>query len=234
MIENLGATQDEYEAIDLSDNQIGSFENFPLLKRLITIFLNNNAVASIAALGKNLPRLEDLMMCNNELSSLGELKNLGDLPRLRTLGLIGNAVTEHEHYRLYLIYKCKRLEVLDFRKVKQSERKAAEGLFGGDKGATLLTKIEGTETDVGTVKSSNAVTLKRQRLNEAEREQERKLKARIVEAIQRAKTLEDVAKLRKALEEQTPEKVIPLLEQIEATFDQEEGGNGKKKQKVDE
>ena len=31
-IENLGATHDEYEALDLSDNEIGKLDNFPLLK----------------------------------------------------------------------------------------------------------------------------------------------------------------------------------------------------------
>jgi hypothetical protein len=44
VIENLGMTQDEYEAIDLSDNEITVVENFPVLKRLLSLFVCNNHV----------------------------------------------------------------------------------------------------------------------------------------------------------------------------------------------
>lgn len=52
-------SQDEYEAIDLSDNEIVSFSNFPLLKRLRTVFANNSRLTHVApGLGKALPGLE--------------------------------------------------------------------------------------------------------------------------------------------------------------------------------
>ena len=44
MIENLGATFDMYDAIDLSDNHIRKLDGFPMLPRLSTLYLNNNKI----------------------------------------------------------------------------------------------------------------------------------------------------------------------------------------------
>lgn len=42
VIENLGATLDQFDAIDFSDNEIRKLDGFPLLKRLKTLLMNNN------------------------------------------------------------------------------------------------------------------------------------------------------------------------------------------------
>jgi len=44
VIENLGATLDQFDCIDLSDNDIKKLENFPLLRRLRMLILNNNRI----------------------------------------------------------------------------------------------------------------------------------------------------------------------------------------------
>jgi len=46
-IENLSATKDLFDSIDLSDNEIQALENFPVLKRLRAIYLNNNRINKI-------------------------------------------------------------------------------------------------------------------------------------------------------------------------------------------
>ena len=57
-IENLGATQDQFDHFDFSDNELMKIENFPLLKRLASLTLNNNKISVIAdGLGVQLPRL---------------------------------------------------------------------------------------------------------------------------------------------------------------------------------
>lgn len=43
-IENLGATLDQFDAIDFSDNDIRKLDGFPLLKRLKTVYLSNNRI----------------------------------------------------------------------------------------------------------------------------------------------------------------------------------------------
>nr|CAD7417078.1 unnamed protein product [Timema poppensis] len=44
VIENMGATLDQFDTIDLSDNDIRKLDGFPLLKRLKCLLLNNNRV----------------------------------------------------------------------------------------------------------------------------------------------------------------------------------------------
>jgi len=143
VIENLGATQDQFDSIDLSDNEITKLENIPLLNRLRTILLNNNKVSRIEnGLGQSLPHLETLVLTNNKLSKLNEIIPLAELPSLRYLSLLDNMVSKQQHYRFYVAYKLPRLKVLDYRKIKQTDRAAAEKLFGGEKGKQLLQLID--------------------------------------------------------------------------------------------
>ncbi|KAL6052622.1 U2 snRNP complex subunit, variant 2 [Balamuthia mandrillaris] len=125
VIENLGVTQDQFDTIDLSDNEIQLLENFPLLQRLKTLMLNNNRVFCLASsgLGESLPKLETLILTNNKLEKLEDLEALAQLaPSLRELSLLGNPVTRRPNYRLYLIAKLPRLKVLDFTRVKPQVR----------------------------------------------------------------------------------------------------------------
>jgi hypothetical protein len=60
-IENLGATQNQFDAIDLSDNEIVKLEGFPPLSRLHTLLLNNNRIARV---GKDLQLQVNLKPCS--------------------------------------------------------------------------------------------------------------------------------------------------------------------------
>merc|ERR1712137_144955 len=76
-IENLGATQDQYDVIDLTDNEISKLENFPLLKQLNTLILHNNRINRIEEnLGSYLPKLEWLMLNNNRVSEFSDIEAL--------------------------------------------------------------------------------------------------------------------------------------------------------------
>lgn len=94
-IEHLGATQDAYDAIDLSDNRIAVVENFPRLRRLTSLSFSQNLVESIDGknLKKNVPNLENLVLTDNRISGLHELASIGEgCPKLTFLSLIGNPV----------------------------------------------------------------------------------------------------------------------------------------------
>lgn len=43
-IENMGATLDQFDTIDFSDNDVRKLDGFPLLKRLKCLLLNNNRI----------------------------------------------------------------------------------------------------------------------------------------------------------------------------------------------
>jgi len=131
VLENLGASQDQFDCIDLSDNEITKLENFPLLNRLRTLFFNTNRISKIAPnLGESLLNLETLILNNNKLTNLSDIDNLADLPSLKKLSLLDNLITKKQHYRLYVIHKLPHLKLLDFRKIKQKERVAAQKQFG--------------------------------------------------------------------------------------------------------
>ncbi|KAK9835984.1 hypothetical protein WJX81_003873 [Elliptochloris bilobata] len=144
-IENLGATQNQFDSIDLSDNAVIILENFPKLPRLKTLLLNNNRITRIARkLEESIPNLQVLMLPNNRLKNLQDLDALGLLPKLTHLSLLDNEVTKQPNYRVYVVHRCPRLKVLDFRKVKQKERDEAARLFGGAAAAAAAENGERT------------------------------------------------------------------------------------------
>ncbi|KAK4791196.1 hypothetical protein SAY86_031609 [Trapa natans] len=130
VIENLGATEDQFDTIDLSDNEIVKLENFPYLNRLGTLLINNNRITRINPnIGEFLPKLHTLILTNNRLVNLAEIDPLESLPKLQYLSLLDNNITKKPNYRLYVIHKLKSLRVLDFKKVKDKERLEAASLF---------------------------------------------------------------------------------------------------------
>merc|ERR1719504_359909 len=142
-IENLGGTNDAYECIDLSDNDLIKLANFPPLKRLHTLLLMNNRISRIAEDAFDpLPNLVSITLTGNKLEKLVDLESLTKLKTLERLSLLENPVTKVKHYRPYMINKCsKTLRILDFNRIKDKERKAAGLLFAGERGKKLLEEI---------------------------------------------------------------------------------------------
>jgi U2 small nuclear ribonucleoprotein A' len=64
---------------------------------------------------------------------LQDLDSLSTLPRLKYLSLLDNPVTKQPNYRLYVVGRCKKLKVLDFKKIKQKVS-GWDGRWGGCKG----------------------------------------------------------------------------------------------------
>ncbi|KAK8556604.1 hypothetical protein V6N13_064625 [Hibiscus sabdariffa] len=198
VIENLGATEDQFDTIDLSDNEIVKLDNFPYLKRLGTLLINNNRVTRINPnIGEFLPKVHTLVLTNNRLVNLVEIDPLASLPKLQFLSLLDNNITKKPNYRLYVIHKLKSLRVLDFKKVKAKERLEAENLFASKEVEEEIKK-ESTKT-IAPKEVSNVSEV-------AEEEQTPKVVAPTPEqiiaikaAIVNSQTLEEVARLEKAL-----------------------------------
>lgn len=138
----MGATLDQFDTIDFSDNDIRKLEGFPLLRRLKTIMIHNNRVCRVAEnLQENLPSLTSLLLINNNITELADLDPLTSVVTLEHLSLMRNPVTHKQHYRSYVIYRLPQVKVLDFRKVKQKEREKAADIFGSRRGKDLLHEI---------------------------------------------------------------------------------------------
>ncbi|XP_073715262.1 U2 small nuclear ribonucleoprotein A' [Misgurnus anguillicaudatus] len=142
VVENLGATLDQFDTIDFSDNEIRKLDGFPLLKRLKTLMMNNNRICRIGEnLEVSLPDLKELILTSNNIQELGDLDPLATVKTLNLLSLLRNPVTNKKHYRLYVINKLPQIRVLDFQKVKLKERQEAEKMFKGKRGAQLAKDI---------------------------------------------------------------------------------------------
>lgn len=193
-IENLGATRDLFETIDLSNNDIKVLEGFPLLKTLKTLLINNNRIITIADdLAERLPNLEDVILTNNNIQSLGEIHKLASLKRLTRLSLLKNPVTTTQNYRLYVIHKIPQLRVIDFERVKLKERKAALLEFGGVGGETKLAEIAKTFVPGGDVTMGTSDAAPKQMTHSAA--QSLAIKA----AIENARSLEEVQQIERDL-----------------------------------
>ncbi|PJF16622.1 hypothetical protein PSACC_03619 [Paramicrosporidium saccamoebae] len=127
-IENLAITRDQYDTLDLTDNDIPRLENFPTLRRLRTLLVSNNKITRLdLEMMQKLPALEMLVLNNNPLGTVEALRVLQG-GKLRYLSLIDCPVTRTPHYRLNVIAMLPQLKALDFCKITAAERQAAADL----------------------------------------------------------------------------------------------------------
>uniref|UniRef100_A0A915CLL1 Probable U2 small nuclear ribonucleoprotein A' n=1 Tax=Ditylenchus dipsaci TaxID=166011 RepID=A0A915CLL1_9BILA len=190
-IENLGVTKDQFDVIDLSDNNIRKLDNLPRLNRLETLLLHNNHIQQIdKKIGEQIPHLKTLVLTNNNIAELGDIDSLASCQKLEYLSLIGNPLTHKQHYRQYVIFKLKTVRVLDFRRIKDEERKVAKKLFKGSSGAKLREEV---------VKLSKAMPTDEDRtaqIKTRSAEEQAKIKA----MIKNARTLTEVENLQSMLQ----------------------------------
>eukprot|EP00729_Bicosta_minor_P006778 gene6778-7688_t len=144
VIENLGSTLDQFDVMDFTDNDIRRIDSkgFPQLKRLKTLLLSGNRVVKISkGLEGAIGGLEEINLTNNRVAELADLTPLKTLPNLARLSLIGNPVARVKQYRSFVIKVLPNIKILDFHKVNDAERKAADDLFSGAEGEALLAKL---------------------------------------------------------------------------------------------
>ncbi|XP_019748757.1 U2 small nuclear ribonucleoprotein A'-like [Hippocampus comes] len=86
VLENLGATLDQFDTVDFSDNEVRKLDGFPLLRRLKTLLMNNNRICRIGEnLEQSLPHLRELILTNNNIQELGDLEPLASVKTLTLL-----------------------------------------------------------------------------------------------------------------------------------------------------
>ncbi|CAH8508933.1 unnamed protein product [Dicrocoelium dendriticum] len=129
-VENLGSTLDQFDTIDLSDNEIRKLDGFPILKRLRCVILTNNKIVRLAEdIGQQIPNVNTLILTGNGFSELRELEPLSTFEKLTFLSLLHCPVTMRANYRLFVISRIDSLRFLDYRRVTQSERRLARNMF---------------------------------------------------------------------------------------------------------
>ncbi|KAL2006273.1 hypothetical protein VTN00DRAFT_9927 [Thermoascus crustaceus] len=204
-IENLGVAKDQ-DAIDFTDNDISSLSNFPLFPRLRTLMLARNRVSHIHPnLASSIPNLTCLVLTSNNMAELADLDPLGKLPKLTHLVLLDNPVTRKEHYRYWVVWRIPSVRFLDYQKVKDAERAKAKELFGTyEQPSTLASKIMGIRsrtfdvpsTGPGAPGEGRAPGEKPIRVKLTEKERKR-----VEKMIREAKSLQEITRLEKELNE---------------------------------
>ncbi|OCF35683.1 U2 small nuclear ribonucleoprotein A' [Kwoniella heveanensis BCC8398] len=215
VIENLASHQGTYDTLNLTDNSITVLGNIPLSPRLTSIHLAQNQISSISpSLPPNIPNLVSLVLTNNAIASLATLVPLESLTALRHLSLRGNPVTQHEHYKEFVVWKVAKgqLHTLDFERIKDSTRESARKLLTDPE--TSLPNSLAHQLSIATTSSVSGVgatTFSLTNVTKATaagglgtkggkgRLMTPDEKRRVVEALTRAKTAEEVRKLERML-----------------------------------
>lgn len=146
------------------------------------------------------------MLTANNLAELADLDPLRGFARLTHLVLMENPVTRKEHYRYWIIWRNPHIRFLDYQKVRDAERARATELFGTfEEPSALASKIMGIKSrtfDVTSAESGagtgagagGADRAIRVKLTDAERK-------RVEKMIREAKSLQEIARLEKELNE---------------------------------
>ncbi|KAJ1998618.1 U2 snRNP complex subunit [Coemansia thaxteri] len=137
VIENLGATRDLNDSLNLCHNCIRILGNFPTLARLKCLYLADNRIAAVERdLSQFLPNLHTLVLSNNDVGDLVDLEPLRLFDSLEILSLVNNPVVSKTNARLWCIWRLSSsLRVLDFERVTLAERQEAKRLFETKDGA---------------------------------------------------------------------------------------------------
>ncbi|KAJ3179177.1 U2 small nuclear ribonucleoprotein A' [Geranomyces variabilis] len=197
-VENLALTKDGNDVIDFTDNDLRRLDGFPRMPRLRAILASNNRIARFGPdLANNLPNLRVLILTNNLIAELGDVDPLGELEKLETLSLMDNPVATKQYYRLYVIHRCPKVRVLDFRRVLEKERQEAAKLFSGAAGTKLAASISAKSASAARTFEPGEGLKKASKAYQGPSPEEA---ARIREAIKSAKTLDEVNRLEKLLQ----------------------------------
>jgi U2 small nuclear ribonucleoprotein A' len=212
VIENLGVTEDEFDAIDLSENEFLRLDNLPLLPRLKTLLLSGNRISRVADnIGESCQNLQYVNLANNRVPTVDAVAALQHCPHLYWLSLQGNPITQTEHYRLHVIHRLPQLRVLDCKKVSDLERKACIAVLGKRKAMTAMTTSgvdaadDDAEEEAGEVVgqggngTAQAPAAKRQKVQQQQRKFSKEEKADLIRQIQASTSLEEIGRLENML-----------------------------------
>lgn len=157
------------QSLDLCDNRLLEL-TIPSSTSLIALLAAHNRIAKVSFSRNSCPNLQTLVLTGNRLQKLSDLDFLQDLPKLEYLTLIGNPVCWDSEYRLYCVWKQPHIRVLDFDKVRQTERMRSQSRFG----------VASSETTAG-------------------QEDHSKLRQRLLEKLEETDNLEEIEKIEQQL-----------------------------------
>lgn len=205
-IENLGVTRDQLDSIDFTDNSISALSNFPLLRRLQHLHLSNNPVKSISpSFPTSLPNLKTLILSNaaftvHSLPVIGTI--LGKCRKLETLSFRGCPIVDHQYYKEWIVFNCKKLRSLDFDRIKDKDKATAKALFlTPEKTSTALavSLLDSATTTANGIAKTFEPGMDGETSGKAGRLLSKDEKERVRKAIEGASTVDEIRRLTRML-----------------------------------
>ncbi|KAI9636795.1 uncharacterized protein MKK02DRAFT_45502 [Dioszegia hungarica] len=231
VIENLASHQGTYDTLNLTDNSITVLGNIPLGEfcslafgwgkeeidespRLRQLHAAQNQISSISpSLPQSIPHIVTLVLSHNLIAALSTLAPLEHLVHLRHLALSSNPVADLPHYRHYTIYKAAKgqLHTLDYTRIKDAERKTANETFidpitAGPNALALQLSTSTVSATAAVTAAAPSAFAAAQKSGQAIKGGKGRLmtpeeKRRVVEALTRAQTADEVRRLERMLAE---------------------------------
>ncbi|KAI5088185.1 centriolin isoform X2, partial [Silurus meridionalis] len=147
--------------LHLSNNRIRKIEGLEQMANLQILNLSDNRIEHVPLwFGKKLKSLQKLNLQKNKIFSLHELTKLKLLKSLTELMLAGNPVSDLPHYRPFLVFHLRSLEVLDGQPVTEHEREKAHQRFYTEEIERLEQELEEKGTEIERLQEEKAVALK--------------------------------------------------------------------------
>jgi Leucine-rich repeat (LRR) protein len=117
--------------LHLDGNKLNRLWNLDKLPRLRELTLGHNALTSMGAL-KHCTKLDSIDLNNNQITAIRQAEFLQGLPLLCKLILSGNPVQKTQYYRRRILVRLQRLTNLDNTIVSPEEKTKALNLHGED------------------------------------------------------------------------------------------------------
>ncbi|KAG7661695.1 LEA1 [[Candida] subhashii] len=199
-IENLSITQDKFQVIDLTNNELIELSDIPNgFINLETLLLGNNNITHID--DERFPTdnyIKSISLINNNISRFQRTFSM-KFKHLENLILIGNPITKVENYRLFMIWLIPSLKVLDFKKIKPGERQKAKELFGDDN--TVYNELATSLIEKSITKEKNGLesSSKDKQLNTVIHKLTKQEREELLNKLKTATTIEEIERIETAL-----------------------------------
>jgi len=95
------------------------------LKHLNQLSLDDNKIKSLSGI-HHLENLMELYLTNNRIHEMKEINQLKELNKLIILDFTGNSICRQENYRSFVVFKLRKLKVLDSVSVELQEQSSAK------------------------------------------------------------------------------------------------------------
>ncbi|XP_076450752.1 leucine-rich repeat-containing protein 72-like isoform X3 [Babylonia areolata] len=114
----------------LNGNKLRQVFCFPLNFRICELHLNNNELIDISGSLGHLTCLQLCMLHNNQLTKLDKVTTeFRKMQNLHTLNLFDNPIAQEPEYRLFVVYSCPSVQLLDRHEVTKKERDMAGRIY---------------------------------------------------------------------------------------------------------